>query len=251
MSSTKLYKSFIIHLQRATARKAQVKDISEKSPFEVQIVDAVDGSKLTKKDIENHYSNHPLYPLHYPFTLTEGEIGCFLSHRRVWQEIVDQNLSAALVFEDDVHIESEIFNKAVSLAIPHIENIGYIQFQVREVLDLGKIIDKSGDIKIVQPSITPLRTSVQLISRKVAEKLLDLTQKIDRPIDGFLQMHWETGIHLACTIPSGVSDKTQESGGSTLSTKQPLFKKLGRAIKRQKYRSQTRDYSRNKISNTS
>lgn len=250
MPSTQKYKSFIIHLQRALGRKAQIEDISAKSPFEVQMINAVDGSNLTKSEINNCYSNHPLYSLIYPFTLSQGEIGCFLSHKKVWQEIVDQDLTAGLIFEDDVHIDSNVFNKAVSLAIPHAEKLGYIQFQVRDVLDLNFILEKSDDTRIVQPTITPLRTSVQLVSRTVAKKLLDLTQKFDRPIDGFLQMHWETGIHLACVVPSGVSDKTQETGGSTLSTKHPIFKKIGRAVKRQKYRSQIRKYSRTNSRNT-
>ncbi|PKK18303.1 collagen beta(1-O)galactosyltransferase 1, partial [Columba livia] len=37
--------------------------------------------------------------------LTRGELGCFLSHHRVWQEIATRGLSRSLVFEDDLRFE--------------------------------------------------------------------------------------------------------------------------------------------------
>jgi GR25 family glycosyltransferase involved in LPS biosynthesis len=40
-------------------------------------------------------------------TLSCGEIGCALSHRRVYQQIVDQRLAAAFVLEDDAVIDPQ------------------------------------------------------------------------------------------------------------------------------------------------
>jgi len=37
--------------------------------------------------------------------LTRGQIGCYESHVRVWQQIVDERLSSALVLEDDADIQ--------------------------------------------------------------------------------------------------------------------------------------------------
>lgn len=39
--------------------------------------------------------------------LSPGEIGCFESHRRLWQRMVDENIPAALVVEDDVILASD------------------------------------------------------------------------------------------------------------------------------------------------
>ncbi|CAI9553755.1 unnamed protein product, partial [Staurois parvus] len=47
--------------------------------------------------------------------LTKGEVGCFLSHYKIWQEIVDQKLEVTLVFEDDVHFESFFKRKMIRL----------------------------------------------------------------------------------------------------------------------------------------
>src|SRR5438034_3575043 len=40
-----------------------------------------------------------------PFSISGGEIGCFLSRRRAWQQLLDDGLSAALIVEDDIELE--------------------------------------------------------------------------------------------------------------------------------------------------
>lgn len=238
------YKTFIVHLQRATGRKAQVQDLISKAPYEAQIVDAVDGAKLPKAEVKACYRAESFMQPKYPFELNLGEIGCFLSHRKVWQRIVDQGLDGSLIFEDDVEIDPAIFADALALAEMHVQELGYIQFQVREIKDLNTVFAQDGDVQIVQPTVTPLRTSAQLVSGAAAQELLELTERFDRPIDGVLQLYWETGLQLSCVVPSGVSDRTAATGGSTVSAKQPLAKKLGRELKRYRYKSQIKKYSK-------
>lgn len=238
------YKTFIIHLQRATGRKVQVQDLISKAPYGTQIVNAVDGAQLPRAEVDHYYSETPTLAPAYPFKLNLGEIGCFLSHRKVWQEIVDQKLDAGLVFEDDVEIDPTAFAQALDLAKTHVQKLGYIQFQVRNVIDQNTIAAQNETAQIVLPTITPLRTSAQLVSHATATKLLQITHRFDRPIDGVLQLYWETGIQLSCVIPSGVSDRTAATGGSTLSSKQPLHKKLGREFKRYHYKSRIKKYSK-------
>ncbi|MBE9476353.1 MAG: glycosyltransferase family 25 protein, partial [Proteobacteria bacterium] len=219
------YKTFIVHLKRAKGRKAQVQDLVAKAPYNIQIIDAVDGAKLSEQDIDACYSRTPVMQPKYPFALNVGEMGCFLSHRKAWQAIVDQDLDAGLIFEDDVQIAPDQFAAALALAQIHVRELGYIQFLVRNVRDVSKVLVKNGNAMIVQPVVTQLRTSAQLVSKATAQELLELTEKFDRPVDSFLQLYWETGIQLSCVIPPGVSDRTHETGGSTLSAKRPLSKK--------------------------
>ena len=107
MSHKQNYKCFIIHLKRAINRKVYVDDIISKLDMTSEIIDAVDGKLLTDKDILNHYSETPLFSPSYPFRVNKGEVGCFMSFRKAWQEIVDQKLSAGLIFEDDVSLDLE------------------------------------------------------------------------------------------------------------------------------------------------
>ena len=99
-------KAFIIHLERATDRQPQVEELIRKLPVETDVVNAIDGRTLDAQTISRVYRRSAHKP-HYPFQLSTNEIACFLSHRKAWQAIVDQEIDAGLVLEDDVELTPE------------------------------------------------------------------------------------------------------------------------------------------------
>jgi GR25 family glycosyltransferase involved in LPS biosynthesis len=80
-------------------------------------VSAVDGSALnidqiprniiTEKGISDAKHNSGQFGI----SLTPGGIGCALSHRAVWQRIVDENLDHVLILEDDIRINDDFYEK--------------------------------------------------------------------------------------------------------------------------------------------
>lgn len=133
------------------------------------------------------------------------------------------------------------FADALALAQRHVEQMGYIQFQTRPVT--APEIDRQGQAILMQPRLTPLRTSGQLVSRWAAERLLSLSEPFDRPVDTFLQMHWHTGLRLGVISPSGLTDRTEAIGGSTIGGRKSLGERLTREWKRSRYRAAVRRLS--------
>lgn len=207
----------------------------------IDIVHAVDGRSLSAEEVSRVYARNRHEPP-YPFELQRGEIGCFLSHRKCWRRLVDEDLDAALILEDDIEVDRPVFDRALAIARNHIDAMGYIQFQVRPVPTNAEVITADAEVRLVRPEPTPLRTSAQLVSRSAACRLLELTRLFDRPVDTYLQMHWLTGIHLTCATPSGVFDRTVESGGSTISSKKSFSEKVLRTWKRWNYRRQIKHH---------
>ncbi|MEM9581712.1 MAG: glycosyltransferase family 25 protein [Pseudomonadota bacterium] len=229
-------RTFVIHLARATARRVQVAHIVASTP-DAQVLPACDGAALPEAKRKALYPASPLFKPRYPFALSNGEIGCFESHKAAWRRIVEENLNAALIVEDDVQIDPAVFKPALLFACTQMNDWGYIQFQVRAVKGSGTMIAENDGCRLVRPDLIPLRTSAQLVSRRTAARLLEKTEQIDRPVDTFLQMRWETGVEVACAIPSGVSDRTAEAGGSTLSKKRGLIDEVKVSVPRLRYRS--------------
>ena len=91
---------------------------------------------------------------------------------------------------------------------------------------------------------TLLRCSAQLVSYSTAKKLLEMTKKFDRPVDGLLQLNWDTKINITTITPSGVIDNTYASGGSNLSLNIPLSQKLKQEFNRIKYRYYIKKYTK-------
>ena len=241
--------AFIIHLGRAEARRHQVERIRAACPLPVQVIEAVDGRALSEAEIDAVRSRRSLHRPPYPFEMTVGEIGCFLSHRKCWKMIADRGLRAGLVIEDDVEIDREVFSRALALSAERIDQAGYIQFQVRAVKGAAETLASRDGASIVRPRVGMLRTSGQLVSAAHARHLLEITECLDRPVDTLLQMSWVTGVALSCAVPSGLSDRTAEAGGSTISVKsrKTLAQTLSREIKRFLYRSRIRARSNREI----
>lgn len=244
MDKTGNIQAFIIHLARATARRSQVERLLETCPVPSKILDAVDGRALSQTEIDAVYTRESLHTPNYPFEMTVGEVGCFLSHRKAWQAIVDSGLDAGLVIEDDVEIDAKAFTPALALARQHVAELGYIQFQTRPVRSKYETVFHSAGTSLVRPVIGPLRTSAQIVSAAHAKHLLDLTAHIDRPVDGFLQLSWATSLPVCCVIPSGVGDRTIQTGGSTISVqKNSIVGNVVREVKRFVYRKRVRSCS--------
>lgn len=65
--------------------------------------EAVDGSRLTlTTDIQNLFRNND-------FNMRKGVVGCALSHMNIWLNIVENNVPALIIFEDDARF-NEPFN---------------------------------------------------------------------------------------------------------------------------------------------
>ena len=160
-------KCFIIHLQRAKKRKKFVEDIVNKVPIISEIIYAVDGSSLSEKKINSIYSNKKIYNPKYPFKLTSGEIGCFLSHREAWRRIVDQKLEAGLIIEDDVRINPSIFNKSLNFTLKNIQKYVTRFVQLRKI---ASVFDENLNVKgfkMVGENDNPLSEYLQTLQNNL------------------------------------------------------------------------------------
>ncbi|MCY0093296.1 glycosyltransferase family 25 protein [Hoeflea ulvae] len=177
--------------------------------------------------------------------MSAGEVGCFLSHRKAWQAIADAGLEAGLVIEDDVEIDTATFAPALELAQAYIATHGIIQFQVRDIARPGAVVASAGNVRLTRPVQIPLRASCTLYSRSAAHQLLAQTARFDRPVDTYMQMHWLTGLRACLVLPSGVSDKGSEIGGTTIQARNlALPQRLRREILRPLYRARIAALSR-------
>jgi GR25 family glycosyltransferase involved in LPS biosynthesis len=228
--------AFIIHLGRAEARKPQVDRLAATLPLPVNVVDAVDGLALGDGEIEAVYRRH-LHRPRYPFALRKAEIGCFLSHRKAWQAILDRGLDAGLIVEDDVEPDEELFEPALALTLKTIRPGDYIRFPYRSHTDSGAEVAKAGEVTLVEPGHAGLGMQVQLVGRRAAAELLKATEAFDRPVDTTIQMRWLVKIRILAVRPPAVRQIGHLLGGTIVQKKtKPLSEVLSREVKRAWYR---------------
>jgi glycosyl transferase family 25 len=87
-------------------------------------VDAVDGKKIniskhvTPKALRQILQSERLGYRKLHYELTRGAIGCFLSHRKIYEQLLESDAPAALIFEDDAIIAKDIGASIQSLKTP-------------------------------------------------------------------------------------------------------------------------------------
>ena len=232
----------IIHLERSLERKPQVRKLQQELPYRTKVVEAVDGSK-PNNDFSKSYTPRLLRP-HYPFSLRSAEVACFQSHRKCWQEILDQGLEAALIIEDDVDIIDGEFMAAVKLAMKEIKMGDLIRFPIKPREKPRNRTVKRDYISIFEPIMVGLGTQAQIVTYDAARQLLEKTAHFDRPIDVYLQLRWKHGVRVLTLWPNGVRERSSSLGGSLIGKERSNGDKIRRELLRPLYRAKVNIYAR-------
>ncbi|KAH9500757.1 Procollagen galactosyltransferase 1 [Bulinus truncatus] len=126
---------YMINLKRRPARRFRMLTAFDYLGIDAKIIDAVDGKELNDSYLEDlGIKQLPGFadPYHGR-AMTMGEIGCFLSHYRIWEEAVSKNYKKILIFEDDVRFEA-YFRKKLANLMYELEQ----KFEVWDLLYLGR-----------------------------------------------------------------------------------------------------------------
>jgi GR25 family glycosyltransferase involved in LPS biosynthesis len=210
-------KAFILHLDRAVSRKANVQALAASLPVESEVLAAVDGARLAQPEIGRAYVRRRFEP-RYPFALTQTEVAVFLSHRLAWRRILDQRLDFAFVFEDDAEVDPLSFTGLIDFVTAERRAWDYVLMPATSIR-AGAAVARRGSFELLRPDAPPLRAIAQIISADAARRLLDRSLPFDRPVDTFMQMTWVTGLPVLVASPSPVRDISLKSGGSTVQRK--------------------------------
>ena len=92
-------KIFVINLDRRPDRLQTISQTLGALGLKWQRIVAIDG-RDPQLDAQVDWKKLHTYSQYLP--IRRGPIGCYLSHRKVWQKIVEENLQQALILEDDV-----------------------------------------------------------------------------------------------------------------------------------------------------
>ena len=172
-------------------------------PFER--IDAVAGKKLSADQIAQIYDKNANKSLHHR-NLTVGEIGCYLSHRKIWQKMVDNQIERVLVLEDDIHVQPSLVEciKLVGTATG---------WDVLKIADFENVTPAASqtlneDFQLVSYNKVPNRTMGYFITLAAAKKMLR-RNKIYRPVDVDFQFYSDFGISVCGLRPNCIDVSPQ------------------------------------------
>ena len=176
-------KTYLINLDRSRDRLAVMTQRMSEIGIAAERVSGVEGAKLKADSINTAIPNYK-----YPRSLTRGEIGCFLSHRKCWEIFVQSGDDWALILEDDC-----IFHKAASRYLTNIDwipsgcQLVHFYYAKSAPVYSDKTVKLADGNHLYRTKISlPVGAYAYFISREAALKALELSQVIEEPVDNFL-----------------------------------------------------------------
>lgn len=227
---------YVINLDRSPQRLAHITRHLGEHGLPFTRITAVDGAELAADvdgyDPERARRNY-FVPMH------EGEIACFLSHRRAWKTFLEESDAPfCLVLEDDVELADGFRDAIEAIAKLPVGDWDIIKIYSRNRRFGRTVRTLTPQHRLVRFMVQPLGTVGALISRDGARRLLDGTLPITRPIDVQLQHWWELGASVLTVDPPLVREISDRLDGSELGVARTRARegRLHREVQRALYR---------------
>lgn len=192
---------FIISLAEATDRRKRIEQVFHDINLDFTFVDAVDGRSFNV--LEQPIYDAPKRLRSFGKHLTGGDLGCILSHKKIYQNIVDNNIEQALIFEDDVILRPDfmkILQQLISLNLDY-DMIRFLGSAKLERLKMRPVYDIDGTHWLTRHSGMPGGSHATLIRYSGAQKLLCHLDRNAFPIDALMGRCWQTGLNWYTVRP--------------------------------------------------
>lgn len=227
------YKIFVINLDRSESRWEAMHVQLERLGVPYERVSAVDGREMPDELMRHHYSAE-LNRRKYYVDLSRSEIACYISHLRVCEKILSENLDYAIILEDDIILKDSF--ALVPHTLDSIADWNYIKliapFKRKKIVsskpvvfeipatcnienwtsgnppNAPKITKSSKSItvpiafELVRWEKPPAGTQAYSITKDGAKEFLAKRSRFFRPIDVDLQHTWEIKLDVQGLLPS-------------------------------------------------
>ena len=192
-------KIYVINMESSVNRRNHIKKILR--GFNYEFINAIDGKNLDINYLDNIKKNTSR-------ELSKGEVGCFLSHKKVYKNFLDSGEDYCLILEDDIQLCNNFVNE-VNKCLSQINHFDIFYcfnaplYQFYNIIgddvknyfpekwdkSLPLLLDQNYSEDCVLASGHRMNTHAMMISKKAARQLLYNMQTIKAPID--VQIHFK------------------------------------------------------------
>jgi glycosyl transferase family 25 len=235
---------FVINLQADTQRRRHMSPLLAALGLTGEFVAAVDGRSLSEADRVAYDQDRALRV--YGVAMLDTELGCYLSHYRLYERIVREGIETALILEDDLEISPDLPVLLQDLLtrpdnewlVVRLESLRHRVRTPPSAEFLGKrVADLSGGAGLYRLRTHVLGAGAYLIRREGAARMLEYGRRIFMPIDHTMDRFWENGILPYVVRPFPVRQRTDFESrigtrGAERHRGQPLIAHVRRRIQR-------------------
>lgn len=195
-------KCFVINLKRAVERKRYITTQLHKLSQEFEFVEGIDWKDIDPK-LLSKTSQH--FKIKNSFrTLTLGQMGCNLSHRKILKGLVGSSEKMIAVLEDDVRLSND-FSKILSTleTSPHRFDIVFLGSRFKEN-GLINLVPLNDNFNFSLSKAREKGAWGYVITRDAAKEFLRILPEVTGPIDDALHAYFLHGLKTYTLNPQVV-----------------------------------------------
>ena len=199
---------YVISLKASTSRRRAMTARMAALGLDFSFIDGVIGKDVPAaqraallSDRRRHYLGAPL---------SDGALGCLMSHRRAWEVIRDTKADAAIILEDDADLAPEVLDVLPRIATlkGRFDLINLHHTSGRPLVDVARI---SPTHALTITRYVSIGAIGYVVSRTAAEKLLDVSVPGIFEVDVLMNRWWEHGLKTLVLTPPVVQEDGHDS----------------------------------------
>jgi len=186
---------YVINLARAPERRAKMEAQAKSLGVAFDFVEATDGKLLTNQDRAR--VDHSKRKRISPYPLSDNEVGCWLSHLRAMQTLINSGERMAAILEDDA---------ALSPDFPRVLAAIEKRTAPFDVIDLHRLY-KKGEVFVRCHPLLPgfdlgrigymqMHATGYVITRAGAQKFIAHAKSFAHAIDKDMHSYWVNGLDI-------------------------------------------------------
>lgn len=195
-------KIVVISLADAARRRAQASRQLDSLGLDFDFFDAISGSEAATSPPFDDCDERQ-WVLRTGRTMTPGELGCFASHRALWQRCIELD-EPLLIMEDDFRL-LDGFSDALSYLERQVADVGFIRLQ-SETRGRSRTVDSQGEFRLQHYSRFPHSMMCYGLAPFAAKRLIAASNRIDAPVDVYVKRFWVHGQPLFGIAPYTVTE---------------------------------------------
>ena len=219
---------FVISLDDACERRQSASRQLDALGIPFEFFDAVRGDEaLSEGHLEDSIDYEWILNCGRP--PTKGELGCYASHRALWQRCVELG-RPILIMEDDFKLLDD-FRGAVGGVSREIDRYGYLRLQTETRARHVHTADADG-FEVRRYTYPPHSLMCYAVTPRVAARWVELTRTAREPVDIFVKKFWHHGQPLYGLYPATVTESALSVATSIRGRREKPRKDMKTAIRR-------------------
>jgi glycosyl transferase family 25 len=211
---------FIISLKNDSERREHMSVLCSNFGFKAIIIEATDGRLLSSDYVNSIYSKHKALE-NIGRELSRSEIGCALSHKKIYIKMIDENIEQALILEDDVEFDNSLRNVLTKASIIakkwDVILLGHHTGESRQIDTRASYWGKikiASNLELARPCERAYGTYGYLISLTGAKKISNKLDSIQKPIDHYTGDDTLSNLYIINSAPIKIHGDLSENFNS-------------------------------------